>query len=229
MTFAVGQPVGGTVRVSASAGGPASPAGLVSGGQASLLSARPVNGKASQTVREGEAVPIDGTALRPDGMGADGAVALLQSSPHNRNRWTTIRTIRVAGPGFVSAVVRPKQSSDYRLHIAASGNEVGSTSARFTLIVRPVLTAVLSKPFVRHGQTIGLNVVVPGHGGQIVLVQRFVHHKWVDFTKARLGSAGRRSVLIRPLSKGHLLYRFVKAADAYHAAVTSKALPVHVV
>jgi hypothetical protein len=51
----------------------------------------------------------------------------------------------------------------------------------------------------------------------------------VTYAKARLGHDGRRSVVIRPATKGRFLYRFVKAADSFHLAATSKALRVRVV
>ena len=87
----------------------------------------------------------------------------------------------VSDAGFVSAAFRPVGSSDYRLHIAASATEAGSDSNKLTVIVRPVVIAAVSKPVIVHGRTVGLNVSIPGHAGQVVTVERWAHNAWQPY------------------------------------------------
>ena len=97
------------------------------------------------------------------------------------------------------------------------------------MIVRPVVIAAVSKSVVRHGATVGLNVSIPGHASQVVVVERWAHNAWHPYATVRLGANGKRSVVVRPLAKGHFLYRFTKPADAFHLGASSKALQVHAV
>ena len=240
VTFTVAnQGAGGTVTLSATVPTPgADPSPKASAGaapagappaQSVFLSSRLVSGHTTQTVTEGSAVVMSGTALRSDGSGAAGTSVELQVSRHGQHTWTTFKTLSVTGPGFLSAAIRPVASSDYRLHVAATPTTAPADSASFSVLVQPVLIAALSEPAIRPGHTVGLNVRVPGHAGQVVLVERFVHHRWTSYAKVRLGSGGRRSVVVRIAAKGQYLYRFVKSADATHVGSKSKALRVIVV
>jgi hypothetical protein len=241
VTFTVGQPSGGSVTVSVGVGpvaagaagstsaSAAGPVPVASGPApvASFLTTRFASGLPSTTVSQGEAVPVSGTALRADNTGATGLDVELQSSPHGRNTWTTFGAKAVTGPGFVAGAFRPVGSSDFRLHVAASATEAGSNSNVLTVIVRPVVTAAVSKATIKHGGTVGLNVSIPGHAGQTVVVERWSNNAWKPYTTVRLGTNGRRSVVVRPLAKGHYRYRFSKPADAFHLGAVSKALQVH--
>jgi hypothetical protein len=230
ITFTIGSPTAGTVTVSAGSGGPSAPAAVAAtAAQASSLSLRFASGKPSLTVNQGDAVLVSGTALRADGTGAEGAIVDLQTSPHGRQQWTTIKTTTITGPGFLSAAFRPAGTSDYRLHVAATATEAGSDSKLIKVVVRPVVIAAATKPRIVHGRTVGLNVSIPGHAGQVVTVECWVHNAWKPYTKVRLGSNGKRSVVVRLATKGHYRYRFVKSADATHLSAASKALQINAV
>jgi hypothetical protein len=236
-TFTVGQPTAGSVPVSvgvapapavatavpAPAGGPSSP---VAAPAASFLTTRFASGLPSTTVKQGGEVLVSGTALRADGSAVTGATVELQSTPHGRQAWKTFTTVAVSGSGFVTAAFRPVGSSDYRLHIAASATEAGSDSNKLTVIVRPIVIAAVSKPVIVHGRTVGLNVSIPGHAGQVVTVERWAHNAWHHYATVRLGANGKRSVAVRPLLKGRYLFRFIKPADSFHLIAFSKALKV---
>jgi hypothetical protein len=84
----------------------------------------------------------------------------------------------------------------------------------------------VSRPVVKHGATVGLNVSIPGHASQVVTVERWAHNAWQPYTTARLGTNGKRSVLVRPLLKGKYRFRFTKPADPFHLIAYSKALTV---
>ena len=244
VTFGVGQPSGGTVGISvgvapvaagtgaASAAGPGAATSTGDGptsAAASFLTTRFASGLPSVTVNQGEAVLVSGTALRQDGTAATGATVELQSTPRGKGTWTTFDTVAVSAAGFLSAAFRPVASADYRLQIGASAAEAGSTSNKLAVIVRPVVIAAVSKPVVRHGATVGLNVSIPGHAGQVVIVERWARNAWQPYATVRLGSNGKKSVVVRPLERGHFRYRFTKPADAFHLGVSSKALQVRAV
>ena len=196
---------------------------------ASFLTTRFASGLPSVTVDQGEAVLVSGTALRQDGTPATGATVELQSTPHGKGTWTTFDTVAISPAGFLSAAFRPVGSADYRLRIEPSATEVGSTSNKLAVIVRPVVIAAVSKPVVRHGASVGLNVSIPGHASQVVIVERWARNAWHPYATVRLGTNGKKSVVVRPLAKGHFLYRFTKPADAFHLGASSKALQVHAV
>ena len=237
VTFSIGQPSGGTVSVNVgvapdAAGtttpgaAPVAPAAPTPAPLASFLTTRFSSGLPSTTVDQGEAVLVSGTALRADGTAVSDATVDLQSTPHGRDAWTTVDTVAVSDAGFLSAALRPVGSSDYRLHIEPTATEAGSDSNKLTIIVRPVVIAAVSKPVVQHGTTVGLNVSIPGHASQVVTVERWAHNAWQPYATVRLGTNGKRSVVVRPLVRGRYLYRFAKAADPYHLIAFSKALQV---
>jgi hypothetical protein len=150
----------------------------------------------------------------------------LQTTAHGQGAWRTLETSTVSGAGFVSGAVRAVASADYRWHLVPSATELGSDSNVLSLPVKPVVIAAVTRPTIRHGSTVGLNVSVPGHPGQVVLVQRWSRNAWHPYTAVRLGQNGKRSVPVRLATKGHYLYRFVKAADADHVSSPSKALRI---
>jgi hypothetical protein len=233
VTFTVGSPSGGSVTLSASGAG-----GAVSGTvappppptavtpQASFLNARLASGPGTLQVTEGAAVVVSGTAVRADGTGAGGVPVQVQSSRHGLGVWRTIASSTVTGSGLVTAAFRPVGTSDYRLLIEASATEQGSVSNLLTVVVKPAVIAAVSKPIIVHGRTVGLNVSIPGHAGQLVTVQRWSNNAWRPYATVRLGSNGKRSVAVRLAAKGHYRYRFVKAADAFHLGAFSKTLQV---
>jgi hypothetical protein len=230
VTFTVGNPAGGAVTISASgvsgAGAPPTPAPVAATPQASYLDARLAGGVSTLKVTQGAAVVVSGTALRADGTGAGGATVQVQSSRHGLATWRTITSTIVARSGLLSATFRPQGTSDYRLLIGASATEQGSVGNLLTVVVKPAVIAAVSKPIIVHGRTVGLNVSIPGHAGQLVTVQRWSNNAWRPYATVRLGSNGKRSVAVRLAAKGHYRYRFVKAADAFHLGAFSKTLQV---
>ncbi|MDX6257859.1 MAG: hypothetical protein QOJ11_4193 [Frankiales bacterium] len=234
VTFSIGSPSGGEVPVSAGVGtsSPASwPTGAPAAGarQPALLTARFATGQSTLRVTQGAAALISGTALQADGSAVGGSTVQVQATPHGRAVWRTVGSLTVPASGLLSGVFRPVGTSDYRLLLQASGDEGGAVSNVLTVVVRPSVIAAVTKPIVEHGRTVGLNVSIPGHAGQVVTVQRWVHNAWKPCATARLGVNGKRSVVVRLLAKGHYVYRFVKAADAFHLGAVSKPLPVRAV
>ena len=231
ITFTVGSPGGATVTISASQPG-VSPVGGSSGGappaiqQASSLTADLPDGVGTARLTQGGAVQLSGTVLRPDGTAAAGVSVQVQSSRHGLGRWQTVDTQTSSATGAVVSTLRPQGTSDYRLLVAASGTETGSVSNLVTVIVRPFVVAAVTRPTVVHGRTVGLNVSIPGHAGQVVTVQRWSHNAWRPYATVRLGSTGKRSVAVKLAVKGHYRYRFVMAPDAFHLGAESKTLQV---
>jgi hypothetical protein len=74
-----------------------------------------------------------------------------------------------------------------------------------------------------------LEVTIPGHARQLVLVQRWSQGAWHDVTKARLDRDAASTVTVRAAGHGEQRYRFVKAPDTTHLGAVSKALRVDVV
>ncbi|MDX6202350.1 MAG: hypothetical protein QOJ83_1850 [Frankiales bacterium] len=225
VTFSVGEPSGGTVPVSA---GPADTSSHAAPG-ANILTARFTGGGSTLRVTQGTAVRVSGAAVRSAGSAAAGATVQVQATQRGRSLWRTVASRTVPPSGVLSAVFRPGGNTDYRLVLAASTSEPGAVSNILSVVVTPAVTAAVTKPTVRHGGTVRLNVSIPGHSGQVVTVQRYVHNVWKSYAAVHLGTNGKRSVVVRLLAKGRYLYRFVTAADASHLGAVSKSLPVRAV
>jgi hypothetical protein len=234
VTFTVGNPAGGTVAISAAVDGSAAigAATPLPSPQAApavpalVVTARLAGGLRTLQVTEGAAVVVSGTALRAAGTGAAGATVQVQRSRHGLGAWQTVASSTAAGSGQVTTTIRPVGTADYRLLIGAVPGDQGALSNVLTVIVKPAVIAAVTKPIVVHGRTVGLNVSIPGHAGQVVTVQRWADNAWRPYGTVRLGSNGKRSVAVRIAAKGHYRYRFVKAADASHLGAFSKTLQV---
>ena len=168
----------------------------------------------------GRAVTLSGTVTRSGAALAGQAVELFATrAPGNVAQ--RVRTVTTGANGAFSVTDTPSTTTRYVVRGA------GGTSPSMSVVVRPKLTAGLSRRLVHRNRAVLVRgSVLPGSSGQRVYLQRAKGTRWVSVKRVVTTSSYRFG--LRPTRAGVYRYRVVASANAGRAAATSGVLRLRV-
>ena len=168
----------------------------------------------------GRAVTLSGTVTRSGAPVAAQSVDLIaRRAPGNVEQ--RIRTVTTGARGTFAFSDRPSTTTRYAVRAA------GASSPARVVVVRPKLTAGLSRPVVHRTRPVYVRGrVTPGAASQQVSLQRQVGTRWVSVRKAVVASSYRFG--LRPTRVGTYRYRVVASANAGRASATSGTMRLRV-
>ncbi len=172
----------------------------------------------SQTA--GRVVTLSGTVTR-SGAGLAGQAVELFAARAPGNVEQRIKTVTTGANGSFSVTDTPSTTTRYVVRGA------GGTSPSLSVVVRPKLTAGLSRRLVHRNRPVVVRgSVLPGSSGQRVYLQRAKGTRWVSVKRVVTTSSYRFG--LRPTRAGVYRYRVVASATAGRAAATSGVLRLRV-
>ena len=168
----------------------------------------------------GRAVRLSGTMTRSGAPMAGQSVDLIaRRAPGNAEQ--RIATFTTGSGGTFAVSDLPATTTTYAVRAA------GASSPSRVVVVRPQLTAGLSRSVVHRGRLVNVRgSVKPGASGQQVFLQRRVGAGWVSVRKAVVTSSYRFG--LRPTRPGAYRYRVVAGANGGRASATSGTLRLRV-
>ena len=172
------------------------------------------------SLRAGGAVTLSGTLTRSGAPLAGQSIDLIAwRAPGNVEQRIGTSTTGVGG----TFAIRDLPSTTTRYAVRAAGASSPST----VVVVRPKLTAGLSRSVVHRSRLVYVRgSVKPGASGQRVYLQRRVGARWVSVRKAIVTSSYRFG--LRSTRVGRYRYRVVASAHAGRASATSGTLRLRV-
>lgn len=174
---------------------------------------------ASLTV--GRAVTLSGTMTSSGAPMAGQSVELFAArAPGNVEQ--RIRTVTTGAGGTFSVTDTPSTTTRYVVRSA------GASSSPMSVVVRPKLTAGLSRKLIHRNRLVYVRgSVLPRSTGQKVYLQRAKGTRWVSVKRVVTTSSYR--IGLRPTRVGVYRYRVVASANAGRAAATSGVLRLRVI
>lgn len=174
----------------------------------------------TSSLTAGRAVTLSGTVTRSGAPVAGQAIDLIvRRAPGNVEQRITTFTTGSGGNFAVSDL--PLTTTRYAVRAA------GASSPSKVVVVRPRLTAGLSRSVVHRGRLVNVRgSVKPGASSQRVFLQRRVGTGWVSVRKAVVTSSYRFG--LRATRVGVYRYRVVAGANAGRASATSSTLRLRV-
>ena len=187
----------------------------------------PVNSATSLSLRAnvgsvtaGRVVTLSGTVTR-SGAGLAGQSVALFAARAPGNVEQRIKTVTTGANGTFSVTDTPSTTTRYVVRVA------GGSSPSMSVVVRPKLTAGLSRRLVHRNRAVFVRgSVLPGSSGQRVYLQRATGTRWVSVKRVVTTSSYRFG--LRPTRVGVSRYRVVASANAGRAAATSRVLRLRV-
>jgi hypothetical protein len=188
---------------------------------AATLAIRPIVSTAiAPTVRTsvnyGQPLHISARLARTDThAGVAGRTVTVYRRLHGATTWQQQATFVTGSTGAGGLTLRPKRSIDLMLSFAGGGG-YRKRSVITTTLVRPVATATLAAPSVRHGHRVALNgTVTPVLAGQQLTRQTFAGGQWVSTGTTTVSATGTYTFVLHPSKKNpRRLFRVVvPAAD----------------
>jgi lysozyme len=128
--------------------------------------------------------------------------------------WRAVRTLKTDGHGRISTTLTPNFSTEYEVVWAGKPGVRGSSKIT-SVVVRPAVTAVLSRTRVRAGKTVTLSGTVQKfRAGETVTREGFFSGAWHVWKTKKVSATGTYSFKIHPTSKTVDVYRVV--SEAFH-------------
>jgi lysozyme len=180
-------------------------------------------------LRFGAALPLQALLRRADTHAAlPGQVVLLFRREEPRNVWVQVRKLSTDSAGLATTVLHPKRSA--QLEAVFPGTKGVQRSEAFeNYVVRPVVTAKISSPTVKVGQTVTIGgTTTPFVAGQRVVREAFVNGHWRVWATSKVSKRGTFSFRITPKQKAAIVYRIVVGKDKGRAAGYSSTLKLTV-
>ena len=172
------------------------------------------------TLTAGRTVTLSGTVTR-SGAGLAGQAVELFAARAPGNVEQRLRTVTTGPGGTFTVTDAPRTTTRYVVRVA------GGSSPSMSVVVRPKLTAGLSRRLVHRNRTVLVRgSVLPGSSGQRVYLQRANGTRWVSVKRVVTTSSYRFG--LRPTRAGVYRYRVVASANAGRAAATSGVLRLRV-
>ena len=172
------------------------------------------------TLTAGRTVTLSGTVTR-SGAGLAGQAVELFAARAPGNVEQRLRTVTTGPGGTFTVTDAPRTTTRYVVRGA------GGSSPSMSVVVRPKLTAGLSRRLVHRNRTVLVRgSVLPGSSGQRVSLQRANGTRWVSVKRVVTTSSYRFG--LRPTRAGVYRYRVVASANAGRAAATSGVLRLRV-
>ena len=172
------------------------------------------------TLTAGRTVTLSGTLTR-SGAAVAGQVVELFAARAPGNVEQRLRTVTTGPGGTFSVTDAPRTTTRYVVRGA------GGSSPSMSVVVRPKLTAGLSRRLVHRNRTVLVRgSVLPGSSGQRVSLQRANGTRWVSVKRVVTTSSYRFG--LRPTRAGVYRYRVLASANAGRAAATSGVLRLRV-
>jgi GH25 family lysozyme M1 (1,4-beta-N-acetylmuramidase) len=169
----------------------------------------------------GKPLVVSATLTRTDTSGPiPGQTVKIFRRVHGSATWVRHGSFTTGSDGTGSVRLHPHYSVDVRL-VFAGGSGYRPSKAVTTTLVRPVVTAALSKPVVRHGHRVKLSgTVTPLVSGQQVTLQLFSRRgTWTVSRTKTISSTGGYSFTLRPRQKqASRRFRVVVPATTTRAA-----------
>jgi hypothetical protein len=185
---------------------------VASGSPFAALSARVSAALADHSVDYGEAVPVSGALVGPDGSALAGQPVHLEVN--SDNAWRTARRLTTGADGAFSNELKPAKRMYVRVRFPGSAELRGSSSPRQLLRLRPVVA--FTKPPTRAARARRLvlkGTVAPRKRVVSVVLQQRIGGRW-----RKVGTQAVRT------TRGRFRTSFVPGFDAryrYYAAVRS--------
>ncbi len=169
----------------------------------------------------GRAVTLSGTMTSAGAPMAGQSVELFAArAPGNVEQ--RIRTLTTGAGGTFSVTDTPSTTTRYVVRSA------GASSSPMSVVVRPKLTAGISRHLVHRNRLVYVRgSVLPRSSGQKVYLQRAKGTRWVSIKRVVTTSSYR--IGLRPTRVGVYRYRVVASANAGRAAATSGVLRLRVI
>jgi hypothetical protein len=175
---------------------------VVSGTPFATFSARVTAGLADYNAAYGEAVPVTGVLVGPDGNPLVGQAVEVQVN--SDDAWRTSRRLTTGAEGAFASDLKPAKRMYVRVRYPGSAEVRGAASQRLLLRLRPVLTFTRPPRRATHGRTLTVEGTVgPRKPVVSVVLQQQIRGRW------RI--VGRRSVRTR---RGRFATSFVPAFRA---------------
>jgi lysozyme len=128
--------------------------------------------------------------------------------------WRAVRTLKTDSHGSISTTLTPNVSAQYEVVWAGKPGVRGSSHVT-TVIVRPAVTAALSRTKVRAGRRVTLSGTVQNfRAGETVTREGFFSGAWHVWKTKKVSATGTYSFRIHPTSKTVDVYRVV--SEAFH-------------
>jgi hypothetical protein len=168
----------------------------------------------------GRVVTLSGTVTR-SGVAVAGQPVQLFATRAPGSVERLVKTATTGANGSFSVTDAPSTTTRYVVRGA------GGSSPSMSVVVRPKLTAGLSRRLVHRNRAVLVRgSVLPGSSGQRVYLQRAKGTRWVSVKRVVTTSSYRFG--LRPTRAGVYRYRVVASANAGRAAATSGVLRLRV-
>lgn len=116
--------------------------------------------------------------------------------------WTQRGSAVTDSSGTASFRLKPSRSSAYKLVFSGSPGYLPSSAVTKIVVVRPVVTAALSRSTVRRGHRVTLSgTVTPGVEGQTVTREAFIKGVWKELSTTVTDKTGAYSFTLHPAHK----------------------------
>jgi len=176
------------------------------------------------------AVTLSTTVTRiNDGGKLSGVPVYLYSKAKTATKWSLVGQFTSDANGVVSSAQKPGVSTYYMWGYNGTTGLLGTRSASVLVQVQPAMSAYLTPPSIRLGQSSVLyGYLNPPHAGMTAYFQRRSGTSWVAVTTGKLATNGKFAFSIKPTARGTYTYRVVWLADADHQGTqtASKVLTV---
>jgi hypothetical protein len=155
------------------------------------------------------------TRLTPVGapmVGLGGKSVALYARKATSRSWTRACSVTTSASGTASCDTRPTRNTAYEWRFLGSAHQGSATSRRYTIGVRPRLTARVSASSVSRGASFTLaGSVAPRQAGERVYLQQFSRGAWRSVARSSLSSRSTYSFRVSP--RATYSYRVYKRAD----------------
>jgi GH25 family lysozyme M1 (1,4-beta-N-acetylmuramidase) len=180
-------------------------------------------------VRYGKKATISAVLTRADNHAAVAKQDVtLYRKPAGATAWTKVDDFTTTSGGLVSDIVKPTKSVAYELVFSGAPGYLPVTVATKTLVVRPAVTATLSKLTVKHGHSVKLRgTVTPIVTGELITGEELVGGVWKAVGTTKVHSDGKFSLALKPTVKHkNREFRAVAAKSTARGSGASAAVPL---
>jgi lysozyme len=161
----------------------------------------------------GQRLAYSATLTRNDtGKGVTHKTVTVYRRSGPSGSWRSVRTLTTDSAGKVSTTLTPNYSTQYEV-VWAGKTGVQGSSRITTVVVRPAVTATLSKTTVKSGHPVTLTGTVQNfRAGESVTREGFFSGAWHVWSTKKVSSTGTYSFTIHPTSRTVDVYRVVTQA-----------------
>jgi hypothetical protein len=185
---------------------------VVSGTPFATPSAHVTAALADYNADYGEAVPVSGVLIGPDGNPLAGQAVEVQVN--SDNAWRTSRRLTTGVDGAFSTDLKPKKRMYVRVRYPGSAEVRGAASQQLLLRLRPVLSFTQPPMSATRGRRLAVS-------GTVAPRKRFVSVVFQQQVRGRWRTVGTRTVRTRRGSFGTSFVPAFRARYRYYAAAKS--------